>query len=212
MFTAHTYEEIERNERAIGDKHIVILLFVRPSLQGADEIIDEFDYLHYNSSRYCSIYAVGYTNDNGVSGDPEYKKVKGVSGADWYYSNKAFVAFKNNLEHRLSWRYSGEIEILVLQSNPDGKQILNFQNYIAIDVNYGIRSEYIDSFPRFMESLIRSSKSEVTAVSAMSCVKQNRYSVKNILTCSIEECKKIPKPVKVILKDRLFFLPSRSPK
>ena len=63
MFAVNTYEEIERKQREIPDRQIIILLFVRPTAPGAKEIIKEFDYIHYNSERYCSIYAVGYTND-----------------------------------------------------------------------------------------------------------------------------------------------------
>lgn len=189
MYAVNTYDEIVKKEKELDDKHIIVLLFVRPSLQGTNEIIDEFNYLHYNSSKYCSIYAVGYTNDSSVCSNKDYKKISGVSGVDWYYSDRAFVNFKNSLENRLKWKYSGDIEVIVLQSNPEGKHILNFQNFIAIDVNYGIRNEYIDSFPRFMESLIRSSKSEVSATDAVVKANKSRYSLKNIVLNSIEECK-----------------------
>lgn len=208
MFAVNTYEQIEKIERELGEQHIVILLFVRPSLQGAKEIIDEFDYIHYNSGKLCSIYAVGYTNDSELARTNGYRKLDRKYGADWYFSDKAFVDFKNNLEGRLNWKYSGEIELIVLQSNPNGSKILNFQNYVAIDVNYGIRKEYIDSFPRLMESLIRSSRSEVTAIEAMKKVGHSRISVKNVILNTIEECKKVPMPVKNIVKDRLFYLTS----
>ncbi|WP_283610480.1 hypothetical protein [Faecalispora anaeroviscerum] len=208
MFAVNTYEQIEKMERELGEQHIIILLFVRPSLQGAKEIIDEFDYIHYNSEKLCSIYAVGYTNDLDLAKTNGYGKLDRKYGADWYFSDKAFVEFKNNLESRLNWKYSGEIELIVLQSNPNGNQILNFQNYVAIDVNYGIRNEYIDSFPRLMESLIRSSRSEVTATEAMRKMGHSRISVKNVVLNTIKECKKVPIPVKNIVKDRLFYLVS----
>lgn len=208
MFAVNTYEQIEKIERELGDKHIVILLFVRPSLQGAKEIIDEFDYIHYNSERYCSVYAVGYTNDFELAKKGGYRKIDRGFGVDWYFSDKVFVEFKNNMENRLNWKYSGEIELIVLQSNPGGRQILNFQNYVAIDVNYGIKNDYIDSFPRLMESLIRSSHSEVTTAAAIKKVGNTRFSVKNIVLDTLEACKKIPTPVRVIVKDKLFYFTS----
>ena len=73
MFPVSTYEEIVKKERELNEKHIIVLLFVRPSLPGAREIVEEFSYLYYNSSRYCSIYAVGYTNDPETGGG--YRKV-----------------------------------------------------------------------------------------------------------------------------------------
>lgn len=206
MFAVNTYEQIEAIERQLAQRHIVILLFVRPSLQGAREIIDEFDYIHYNSGRYCSIYAIGYTNSFQFASQNDYREIPNSSKKNWYFSDRAFVDFKNNLEARLSWRYSGEIELIVLQSNPQGHQILNFQNYVAIDVNYGIKNQYIDSFPRLMESLIRTSRSEVCAADAMKKMGSSRLGVKNVVLTSIGECKRIPASVKSIIKDHLFYL------
>lgn len=210
MFAINTYEEIEKNERQLNEKHIIVLLFVRPSLTAAKEIIEEFDYIHYNSGRYCSVYAVGYTNNNQECSFPDFKTVNGTEGNNWYYSNKAFVDFKNKLEKRLGWRYSGDIELLILQSNPEGKNILNFEHYLSVDVNYGIKHEYLESFPRFMESLIRSSKSEVETVDAMKKARRSRYKIKNIVCEAIGECKKIPGPLKKVIADPLFYRTSKS--
>jgi len=55
MFVVDTYEEIEKNEKRLAEKHIIVLLFVRPSLPGAKEIIEEFEYIHYNSRKFCSM-------------------------------------------------------------------------------------------------------------------------------------------------------------
>lgn len=63
MFAASTYEEIVEYERCIENMEIVVFLFVKPTSQDATDIIQEFEYIHYNSSKYCSIYAVGYSND-----------------------------------------------------------------------------------------------------------------------------------------------------
>lgn len=210
MFAVNTYEEIENKEKSINEKHIIVLLFVRPSLAGAKEVIEEFNYIHYNASEYCSIYAVGYSNDSNVNQSGGFTKVKGVYGQDWYYSDEAFVDFKNKLEKRLNWKYSGDIELIILQSNPEGSKILNFQNYLVIDVNYGIKNEYIESFPRFMESLVRSSKKGVKANSIVNDMQKSHIKIKDIVIASIDECKKIPSPVKKIIKDRLFYRTSNS--
>lgn len=60
MFAASTYEEIERIERQVENMEIVVFLFARPT---EEKILKEFEYIHYNSARYCSIYAIGYTDD-----------------------------------------------------------------------------------------------------------------------------------------------------
>ena len=210
MFAVNTYAEIEKREKELNERHIIILLFVRPSLAGADRVIAEFNYLHHNSDRYCSIYAVGYTDNWDESSYEDYQTIKGPYGADWFYSDYAFVDFKNKLEERLKWNYSGDIELILLQSNPDGSNILNFENYLVIDINYGIRKEYIDSFPRFMEALVRASKREVEAKGAVRNIQRAKYKLKGIAESAIDSCKKIPSPIRTILKDRLFFRTSKS--
>ena len=56
-----------------------------------------------------------------------------------------------------------------------------------------------------MESLIRSAKSAVTAKEAVKGVATDRISIKNIITDTIGDCKKIPLPIRTIVKDRLFY-------
>lgn len=205
MFAASTYDEIIEYERLIENQEIVVLLFVRPTNQDAIDIIREFEYIHYNSSKYCSIYAVGYSNDFQKRSDTHYKKICEILNSDWYFSSKAFVEFKDNLEKRIKWKYSGEAEILVLQNNPGKYDPLNFINYVAIDVNKGLKEGYIDSFQRFMESLVRSAKNSVTAKEAMLEIRKSRVSVKEIILGAIDDSKKIPNPAKKIIKDRLFY-------
>lgn len=200
MFAASTYEEIVEREREVENMEIVVLLFARPE---ATEILQEFEYIHYNSAKYCSIYAIGYTDD--FTKDTTYRPVNTTFNSKWYYSAKAFVEFKNKLESRIKWKYSGETELLILQNSPGSSDPLNFRNYVAIDINKGIREGYIDSFQSFMESLIRSSKSKVTAKEASSDVAFDRISVRDILAGAIDDCKKVPKPIKKIVKDRLFY-------
>ena len=208
MFAACTYEEIEARERLIDNKEIVVLLFAKPS---DTAVLQEFEYIHYNSAKYCSVYAIGYTDDSNIANNPPFRKVDCHMTNDWYYSAKAFVDFKEKLQNRIkSWRYSGETEILVLQNNPGARQILDFKNYVSIDVNKGIKEGYLDSFQRFMESLIRSSKKEVTVKGAIKDICNSRISVKGILSDAIDDCKKVPTPVKKILKDRLFYRCSNS--
>ena len=63
MFAVSTYEEVIDHERFVENQEIVVLLFVKPTNQDAMDIVQEFEYIHYNSSKYCSIYAVGYSNE-----------------------------------------------------------------------------------------------------------------------------------------------------
>ena len=149
---------------------------------------------------------MGYTNDSSSS---EFSyDVGGVDGVTWYFSDRVFIDFKNKLENRLKWRYSGENEMIILQSNIDGSNILNFENYVAININEGLRKEYIPSYSMFMESLIRHSKSEVKANKAIK--KTYRLKKRQIVEMAIEDIQKFPNPVKKILKNKLFFKTSKA--
>ena len=139
--------------------------------------------------------------------DNTYNKITSVDSSQWYFSNKAFVEFKNNLEYRLKWKYSGNAEIMILQSNPAGKNILNFQNYISLDVNTGLKKGYIDTFNKLMESLIRTSKKHTQVLSVSWELSKERIKLKDILIETIDDCKKVSTSTKKILKDNLFYMP-----
>ena len=126
MFAASTYDEVVEYEQGVENKEIVVFLFVKPTNQDAVDIIQEFEYIHYNSAKYCSIYAIGYSDDSQKQADRHYRKVNEIINTDWYFSIKAFVEFKNNLERRIKWEYSGETEVLILQNNPGGKDPMSF--------------------------------------------------------------------------------------
>lgn len=202
MFPTFTYEEIEKYEKAIENKEIVIFLFARPE---EERILKEFEYIHYNSGRYCSIYAVGYSADISKQGDPSFRKVDVHMVNDWFYSAEKYVEFKNKLQDRIQWEYSGETEVLILQNNPGRTNVLDFRNYVAINIDKGIREGYIDSFQSFMEALVRSAQKSVTAEEAIRDVANSRISIKDAIAEAISDCKRVPKPVKKILTDRLFY-------
>ena len=151
------------------------------------------------------MYAIGYTNDPDKATNPEYRPVTEVSENKWWFSTKAFVEFKTKLEQQIKWRYSGESEILILQNNPGKSKVLDFSNYVSININSGLRKGYLDSFQVFMESLIRSARSEVTAKEAIRGVRQGKLSIKDAALSAIEDSKKVPKSIKSILTDRLFY-------
>lgn len=100
MFTASTYEEIIKHERQVENLEIVVFLFARPS---EEKILKEFEYIHYNSDKYCSIYAIGYTDDYNKAIDSRYKKVNANMESEWFFSTKAFTEFKERLQSRINW-------------------------------------------------------------------------------------------------------------
>lgn len=210
MFAVTNLDEVKKIEKGLNEKHIVVLLFVKISDENADKYIKQFNYIHLDANKYCSIYAVGYTPQEISDEYTDKKMVQVVNNEKWYYSDKCFIDFKNTLQSRIKWLYSGEPEIIILQTNPDSdsdtSDYLNFRNYVTIEIDYGIRKGYIDSFPRFMTGLINASKKEIDSVSAIKELNRKKYfKVRNIVEIAIDSCKGIPGPIKKLLNDRLFF-------
>ncbi|MCF0110864.1 MAG: hypothetical protein HUJ58_03110 [Erysipelotrichaceae bacterium] len=209
MFTVCTWKEIEEFERKVENKEIVVFLFVRPTCSGATEIIRDFDYLHLNAASYCSVYAIGYSDKEPCMPDFRFQKADTTFAKTWYFSMEAFTGFKNRLEERISWKYSGENEVLILQNNPGKPNVLNFSNYVSINVNKGIRDGYLDSFAGFMEALVRNARKHVTAADAIDGVVSERISIKSVMMHTITDCKAVPTSVQKIIKDRLFYRSAR---
>ena len=197
-------------ERESDSKKLLVLLFVKPSNPGAMDIIKEFEYLHYNSKEYCSIYAVGYTDDFSKENDKAYTRIGSFINSDWYYSTEAFIEFKDTLEDRLKWDYRGVNELLVLQNNPGCKDPLNFSNYVAIDVNCGLREEYFDSFQRFMESLVKNAKTNISEFNLLNENTNRRLKIAKILKKTLCDCKRHSMSISKIVRDTQFYRSCKS--
>lgn len=207
MFPVFNLEGIKEQESMLEENHVIILFLVKPSDKGADDYFKQFNYYHYRSGKYCSIYVLGCSqNFNGKYLD--VVSVVGVDNQEWQYSDQCFAEACDELKQRLSnWRYSGEPELIIFQNSSASYpgRYLDFSNYDYIDINYGITKEYIDSFPRFMERLLEACKKEVTADEAVGRSNRKRIRLRKVIEYTLESCPKLPKPVKRILNDRLFF-------
>lgn len=208
MYPIFNIAGIENHERNIEGNHAIIFLFVKPSDYEADSIIKQFNYLHHRSGKYCSIYSIGYSKS--PSDDyPDIQEVTKVNGSKWYYSDQCFVEVCDQLGRRLkNWSYSGEPEMIILQntsSMPRGT-ILDFRNYNYIDINYGIKKGYIDSFPRFMERIVNACKKEVVAKEVVNLANRKRLSGRKIFEFAMEMiCVNENFIIENILNDKMFF-------
>lgn len=63
----------------------------------------------------------------------------------------------------------------------------------------------MDSFQAFMESLVRSSRGNVTTKHLVKDVRKSCISIKDSVCSSIEESKNVPTSEKRIIKDKLFY-------
>jgi len=163
METATVFEEMERKEREAKNKRLVILLLVRPQDYGAKAILDNFNYMHYNTGSLCNVYAVGFGFGPGFEKQfslfGKFKGITQVNDSVWYYSDRAFYDLKLYLESILDWQYHGESTAIILQNDPEGIRSLDFHGAASIDLECAIRRGF--SFSRFMEELIHNVRTEL---------------------------------------------------
>ncbi len=211
MLPINNFKGIELMENNYDDNHVVIFLLVKPSDNNSQEIISKFNYLHHKSGKYCNIYPIGYSQ--GFYG--QYKDVQKfgrINGDNLEYSDQCFIEFIQDISDRLpSWKYVEDVQVVVLQSKEkNGMSKLNFTNYHSIDINYALNKGYIESFAKFMGYLIESSKYEVNAIDAISRSNRARISLKKVIEGAIMMIPTLSLPIKKIMADRVFFIPSNS--
>ena len=207
MYPVNNIGGIKEQESQLDGSHAIILLFVKPSDDNADSIIKKFNYLHYRSKQYCSIYLVGYSQYF-CEKYTDAQKVTGIDNTTWYYSDQCFIEVCEQLKKRLKhWMYSGEPEMIVLQNSSSlaGGKLLDFRFYNYIDINYGIQKGYIDSFPRFMERIINACRSETDARTVINLATRKRLNSRKIIEIALEADTKLPAPIKKIISDKAFF-------
>lgn len=157
MNTGSIYQDIIEKERSKEDKRLIVLFFARPS---NSRILKEFEYLHYSSGKFCTIYNIGYAKNirevhlvNRMHYHYEKTYVR-IDGEDWYFSARAFNEFKELLQRKTSWGYSGEVEMIVLQSNPKNEDPLDFNGAVAVKISKCLYEGYMISFISFMETFL----------------------------------------------------------
>ena len=78
MYPINNIHSIKYQESQLEGNHAILLLFVKPSDDNAESIIKKFNYLHYKSKKYCSIYLIGYSpylNDTYYSGGSDQSHI-----------------------------------------------------------------------------------------------------------------------------------------
>ncbi|HOD60999.1 MAG TPA: hypothetical protein PKG96_02650 [Bacilli bacterium] len=217
MIALSTLDLIKENERKLEDKHIIIFIFVKPSDEISQEIIGNFNYLHHLSDKHCNIYPIGYSATPwSKSQYNDVTKVKGVGNVNWYYSDKAFLEMVYQIQMRTKWKYSGEPEMMILQNNVDAHDFLSFKNYICIRILEGLRKQYFQSFALLIQSILNSAKKYVTSKEVIQDVSKknikDHIKLKEIIVDTFLTFRRVPKFVKVLLKDAQFYFTANSRK
>lgn len=161
MINAISLSDISENVREKGKNgRLVGVLFANPSSSlSKQEIIGHLDEFHYYSEKNIDFYCAGY--GAWLPPSPGIKIVTRVGNIPWDFDNKKFVELIKDFEKNTSWKYSGEVELILLDtdlSNPNG---LNFSSAIVCNLEEMIKVGTFSSVRSFFYKLFNNT--ELTA-------------------------------------------------
>jgi len=122
------------------------------------QIIPRLGYLDYRTSKNVHFYLVGYY---GYGGEevyyPDGKSLGQSKYSDgveipWYFSQRKYAEFIDEMEEKTSWKYSGGTELIILNYKAD------FSNAIIFRVDNMLKDGAIDNVNTLFEMLIHHSR------------------------------------------------------
>lgn len=132
----------------------VALIFGRPSCKVfKDELLPDRKYYDLRSGANIELFYMGYA-------DPEAQYVNAGEFDDNDFSDQSFADAVSDFERRTTWKYSGETDIILLNSffTPQRKVRLDFSNVFTVQLEAAIDSKLIGSGRVFIEEVMRQSR------------------------------------------------------
>ena len=131
-----------------------ILLAPRFSRVGREEVIPRIGYLDHRSGEHVHFYCAGYGGywhrslvpDMEEIGDVKYRNGTVIP---WAFSQRLFAAFVDELEGATRWRYSGNVELILLSPQVD------FSTALTLDIEAMVSDGGIRSSAELFEAIIR---------------------------------------------------------
>lgn len=137
------------------------ILFAKPQIQNVREsLILEMNYYNDRSNKYIDLFLPGYSLFGHENKD-DVIEVGEIDKKPVFFSTEKYCRFLEDFENSSKWQYSGETELLILNTLR-GK--IDYSNAISIHIEKAVKNESIFSFRTFMEQLIRISKKETETI------------------------------------------------
>lgn len=142
-------KHIQSNHR---NGKIVGILFCQPdSPLGKEEIVPSLNYFHHYSGKSIDFYCVGY-GAYWPPGTPA-EKVITIDCTEWLFSSREFSTMVKDLEMKTSWKYSGETELILLDTNLSAPDKLDFQSAIVCNLEEMRRDKAFSSVRSFFQNI-----------------------------------------------------------
>ena len=132
----------------------VALIFGRPTCKVfKEELLLDRKYYDLRSGTNIELFYMGYADP-----DAEYVTVGDFDDND--FSDQSFESAVSDFEGRTTWKYSGETDIILLNSffTPQRKVRLDFSNVFTVQLEEAIESKLIRGGRALIEEIMRQSR------------------------------------------------------
>lgn len=132
-------------------------VFARPeSHLVKEEILASIAYYNERSGEAIHFFFAGYGAYWNKTDVPDYQFVGQINGTDWLFSPRLFNDFRRELTRKIDWRYSGEVDLVLVASELNGRT-----NTVHLDFGRGMspnleslkKSGVISSLSGFFEEI-----------------------------------------------------------
>jgi hypothetical protein len=175
MFPAYSLNEVlreiatafrSRYQKEDGQRvRMVGLLFAPPGAAiSKAEILPRLDDFHHRSENNIDFFCAGYGAYWPESWVSDAQPVTTTADprlglkTDWLYSSKHFHDFRKEIESTAkSWKYSGEVDLILLNAYPDTDDLarLDFTGAVVLRIDQLRNDKLIESAPNLLEKIFR---------------------------------------------------------
>jgi len=139
------------------------ILLARPDQElSRKEIIPSLDYFHHRSGENINFYCAGYGRFWRDDGELHTDRVPvaHIEGSSWpwEFSPKAFADFVDEVERITTWKYSGGVELLLLNASNEESGYyfeLDYSRVINIDIVKAKKAGAIEDVHHLFEDIFR---------------------------------------------------------
>ncbi len=137
------------------------LIFARPQSHLAkSEIIPQIADWHCRSGEHIDFFFAGYTYPHPpIEG---YEPVPVLGQQDWLYNPQKFNTFRQDIESRTTWKYSGACDLLLTNTffdTAENKAAIDFSSMVLCQLDKMLEDKAISSIETFFETVFRFAES-----------------------------------------------------
>jgi len=125
-----------------------------------EQVLPSLNYFHHRSGNNIDFFCAGYRR---YGYGPEYDERPVTDDQPpWILSAREYDSLRREIERRSSWRYSGEVDLLLMNADFGGRReqaALNFKSAVVCDLDKMISDGAINSVRRFFEQIFQFAES-----------------------------------------------------